>query len=216
MTETNVCVEKHEVIDYLYGEGDAEARARVEAHLGDCAKCADEFDGLDAVRKRLDVWVPPEVELGLRVVSGAGQTPAPLSLWDQLHRPLAWWLAAAAVIVLATAAAIANLHIQIGPEGIVVRTGRGVSAESARGAATVSPVSDEESLQNMRRLIGESEQRQKQEVADRLLQVERQIADQRTADLSEMHRAFGEVDENGADLARQQLLDYLRRVSTRP
>ena len=49
MTETNVCVEKHEVIDYLYGEANAEARARVEAHLGDCAECADELDGLQAV-----------------------------------------------------------------------------------------------------------------------------------------------------------------------
>ena len=35
------------------------------------------------------------------------------------------------------------------------------------------------------------------------------IANRRQADLSELQRAFGEFDRTGAELARQQLLDYL-------
>ena len=33
MTETNSCVEKDALIDYLYGEADLGAWTRVEAHL---------------------------------------------------------------------------------------------------------------------------------------------------------------------------------------
>jgi len=48
-----------------------------------------------------------------------------------------------------------------------------------------------------------------------LLFEEELIANRRQADLSELQRAFGEFDRTGAELARQQLLEVLRRVSAR-
>ena len=87
MTETNNCVEKDALIDYLYGEVDAHARTRVDAHLRICEQCADEIRELKEVRGTLDAWAPPEVELGFRVVSDADPMPAPVSLWGRLRRP---------------------------------------------------------------------------------------------------------------------------------
>ena len=46
-----------------------------------------------------------------------------------------------------------------------------------------------------------------------LLREEERIANQRQADLSELQRAFGEFEVTGAELARQQLIDVLSRVS---
>ena len=48
-----------------------------------------------------------------------------------------------------------------------------------------------------------------------LLFEEELIADRRQADLTELQRAFGEFDRTGAELARQQLIEVLRRVSAR-
>ena len=54
MTETSSCVEKNALIDYLYGEVDADARTRVEAHLRSCELCADEVRELTDVRGTLE------------------------------------------------------------------------------------------------------------------------------------------------------------------
>jgi len=123
MTKTNTCVEKDALIDYLYGEGDAEARTCVEAHLRSCARCADEVGGLKDVRGTLDAWVPPETRLGFRVVSDAHPEPASVSFWGRFQRPPVWGLAAAAALVLVAAATVARSEVQVWPDGIVVRIG---------------------------------------------------------------------------------------------
>ena len=141
MTKTNTCVEKDALIDYLYGEGDAQARASVEAHLRSCAQCADEVGGLKDVRGTLDAWVPPEARLGFRLVSDAHPEPASVSLWGRLRRPPVWGLVAAAVLVLAAAATVARPDVRVGPEGIVVRIGwsaAGPIAASQQGAESAS------------------------------------------------------------------------------
>ena len=51
--------------------------------------------------------------------------------------------------------------------------------------------------------------------ARQLLLEEELRSDQRQADLSELQRAIGEFEVTGAEQARQQLLDVLRRVSAR-
>lgn len=43
-------------MDLLYGEADAEVRARVEAHLDECAVCREEMAALGRVRRSLQAW----------------------------------------------------------------------------------------------------------------------------------------------------------------
>ena len=122
MTETSSCVEKNALIDYLYGEVDADARTRVEAHLRSCEPCADEVRELTDVRGRLEAWAPPAVGLGFRVVSDAHSESAPVSFWGRLRHPPAWGLAAA-VLVLAAGAAITRPEMEIGRGEMVLRFG---------------------------------------------------------------------------------------------
>ena len=141
MTEINSCVEKDALIDYLYGEADAGARTRVEAHLRTCRPCADEVRGLEDVRGTLEVWVPPEAELGFRVVSDARPEPAPVSFWSR-RRPPVWGLATAAVLVLAVAAALVRPEVTFERGGMVLRFGWSeVGSEAAlrSGEVAASP-----------------------------------------------------------------------------
>ena len=123
MTETNSCVEKDALIDYLYGEVDADARTRVEAHLRSCEPCADEVRELTDVRGTLEAWAQPAAGLGFRVVSDAHSESAPVSFWGRLRHPPAWGLAAAAVLVLAAGAAITRPELEIGRGEMVLRLG---------------------------------------------------------------------------------------------
>ena len=141
MTETNSCVEKDALIDYLYGEADPGAWTRVDAHLRSCVQCADEVRGLKEVRGTLKEWVPPEAELGFRVVSDAHPEPARVSLWGRLRRPPVWGFATAAVLVVAVAAAIVRPEMEIGGGGMVLRIGwNDIGSEPAR-QPTVVPAS---------------------------------------------------------------------------
>ncbi len=141
MTETNSCVEKDVLIDYLYGEADAVARTRVEAHLRSCAQCADEVRGLKEVRGTLKVWVPPEAELGFRVVCDAHPEPAPVSFWGRLWRPPVWGLATAAVLVVAVAAALVRPEVTFERGGMVLRIGWSDIVSEAARQPTVVPAS---------------------------------------------------------------------------
>ena len=119
MTLVMKCDDKDRLIAYLYGEDTPADRAAVEAHLARCAGCAAELAGLRGVRTHLAEWQPPEVDLGFRVVRDAA-TPAPGRRWWGLS---AWAQAAAAVLVLSAGAALANLDVHYGADGLRVRTG---------------------------------------------------------------------------------------------
>ena len=238
MSQTSSCIDKEALVDYLYGESDADARRRVDAHLRSCARCADEIGSLTAVRRTIETWEPHGADPGFRLVADPG-TPSPARAgW----RP-AWALAAAAVLAVA-AALIVRPEIELGADGMVLRigwrggeTGAAAEAEGGRppsdpgamgrpaadpppaptvlgtpvglgagGAANPIPVSgsrvgsfpdllmnEEAWLQQVRELIRESEQRQ----------------------MSEMERMFREDQTNDA-AARQEILEYMRRISARP
>ena len=234
MNETSSCIEKEALVDYLYGESDAAARRRVDVHLRSCARCADEIGSLTAVRRTIETWEPPGADPGLRRVAEVkGPSPARAG-W----RP-AWALAAAAVLAVA-AALIVRPEIELGADGMVLRIGwRGGAPDAAAesggppsdaaamgrpaadpplaptvrgtpaglgtgGAATPIPgsrvgplpdllMNEEAWLQQVRELIRESEQRQ----------------------MSEMERMFREDQTNDA-AARQEILEYMRRISARP
>lgn len=134
------CDDKQTLIAYLYDELDAAARSRVEAHLLVCTTCAAEVRGLGNVRAELAEWTPPEAELGFAVVRKSDQESA------KVLRPGQWWQtvptwarAAAAVLLLAAGAAVANIQVRSNADGFVVTTGW----MAPQAAAVASPVLSE-------------------------------------------------------------------------
>lgn len=124
MMSTFTCDDKPTLIAYLYGEVDAATRHRVDAHLATCERCAAEVTALGDVRAELALWGAPDAELGFAIT----RTSEPPSA--QVLRPARWWTtvpawaqAAAAVLVIAAGAGIANLQIRSGPDGFSVSTG---------------------------------------------------------------------------------------------
>jgi hypothetical protein len=108
------------LVAVLYDELDAAERARVEAHLSGCPVCRAEVNALRELRLELPAWTPPERELGFAIVDRAERAkPVVARGWAMP----AWGLAAAAALVLAAAAAVANLDVSYGRDGFRVRTG---------------------------------------------------------------------------------------------
>ena len=124
MSITFTCDDKQTLVSYLYGEIDHATRQVVDAHLATCADCASEVMALGDARVGLGLWVPPDVDLDFTIVKKS-QLPA-----SNVLRPARWWRtvpawaqAAAAILVLAAGAAIANVRVTSGPEGFSVSTG---------------------------------------------------------------------------------------------
>lgn len=123
MMTTFTCDDKATLVSYMYGELDAGARDRVEAHLAACADCAAEVMALGEVRSELGLWVPPDAELGFAIVkkaAPAGNVLRPAQWWRTVP---AWGHAAAAILVVAAALGVANLQVRSGPDGFSVSTG---------------------------------------------------------------------------------------------
>jgi hypothetical protein len=112
-----MCGEQETLVAYLYDELESGERARFKAHLDSCHECQTALDGMRGVRAQLSTWTVP----------GMPDAPASVRVAAGLPRARPWWapgaLAAAAVILLAVAAAVANLEITYGREGVSVRTG---------------------------------------------------------------------------------------------
>jgi len=135
-----------QLVSYVYEELSASGRVEFERHLSDCAECRQELAELRGTRHLLASWAPPQPEFNFHIVRGAAPPAAP-------SRRLAfvpqWALSAAAALLLAAGvAAVANLEVRYGTDGLVVRTGwmHGPAAGSPSGApagnaAQATPVS---------------------------------------------------------------------------
>jgi hypothetical protein len=108
------------LLSYLYDELPSSDRQVFDRHLATCADCRAEVDGLRGTRAHLTSWTPPEPDLGFHVVRSATPAVSPRRWW---HASPAWGLAAAALLTVAVSAAIANVEVRVGGDGIVVRTG---------------------------------------------------------------------------------------------
>lgn len=124
MSTQFTCDDKPTLIAYVYGEVDPAVRTAVDDHLARCSDCAAEVMALGEVRSELGLWMPPEAEFAFQIVKKADLRGA------NVLRPAAWWStvpvwaqAAAAVLVFAAGAAIANVQIKSGPDGFAVSTG---------------------------------------------------------------------------------------------
>lgn len=139
MNRTELCADKSLLVAYLYGECDDGARRMVEEHLATCAACAAEVVELRATRTALSEWEVPERALGFRIVSEQREAPveAPTPVRVRRSVTLPWWLqTAAAVLLFAAAAGVAQVEVRYGPDGIVVRTGWSTKVEVPSSAST--------------------------------------------------------------------------------
>ena len=137
----SMCTEQNNdsLIGYLYGElPDHDARA-CDAHLKACAECRRDLADFRAVRDDLLAWSPPECR-----DLPASWTAAPIVTVTPMDRMRRWMpamgLAAAAMLLLAVSASIANLEIRYDAQGFVVRTGRGAAdTQTASALANGAP-----------------------------------------------------------------------------
>lgn len=113
-----MCDSKELLVAFLYDELDLSAKRTFEAHVASCRECREEIAGLRATRGQIALWTPPDPDLGFRLIRGAAPAPPP-----RFRIAPAWGLAAAAVLVLAAGAAIANLDVRYDAAGLSVRTG---------------------------------------------------------------------------------------------
>ncbi|MEW6323002.1 MAG: zf-HC2 domain-containing protein [Acidobacteriota bacterium] len=122
MSTTMGCDDKERLVAYLYEDLATSERLAVERHLAGCAACAAELESLGAVRGLLAGWTPPDAELGFEIVRSTRRAaPAARGAWASAL-PV-WAQVAAAALVVAAGAAIANVQVRYGAEGLSVTTG---------------------------------------------------------------------------------------------
>jgi hypothetical protein len=113
-----MCERKEQLVAFIYDELEGSEGRGFEAHLRSCAECRAELADLRGTRGMLTSWAPPEPDFGFRIVRGAAAPPPP-----RFRIAPAWALAAAAVLVMAIGAAIANVELRYDSEGLLLRTG---------------------------------------------------------------------------------------------
>jgi anti-sigma factor RsiW len=183
--------EKELLVGYLYDELSASEQQEFERHLTGCDECRDEVKSLRATRSYLELWRPPEPDLGFEIV----RRSAPAVNASRFSVSPIWGLAAAAVLVLAAAAAIANLELRFGSDGLVVRTGWNRGSASTSQTAAV-PVTSQQS--------GDAATRAEvQVIVDRLTELESRLSAQRAGS--------GQLAVSG-DASRASDAEILRRV----
>lgn len=127
MADSTLCSRADDLVDYLYGEASPDDHASFESHVRACALCARELAALGRVRKTLADWEPPAMGLGFRL--GVPETVVAFRPGPFRRAAPYLGLAAAAVLVLAAGAAVANVEFRYGPDGLTVRTGWARPAE---------------------------------------------------------------------------------------
>ena len=128
-----MCDSKELLVGYLYRELDPSERRDFEVHLSSCQECRDELTGLAFTRAQIASWTPPEPDFGFHLVRR--EVPAAAAA-PRVRLSPAWGLAAAAVLVMGVAAAIANIEVRFGDDGVVLRTGWNRAAEPAPGTSS--------------------------------------------------------------------------------
>jgi Putative zinc-finger len=108
--------DKERLVAYVYDEMSADERSQFERHLRECGECRGEAADLRGARVQLAAWTPPELDVDFQIVRHA--RPGWRAWWSP-----AWGFAAAAVLVFAVAAAIANVQVRYDRDGVTLRTG---------------------------------------------------------------------------------------------
>jgi hypothetical protein len=255
------CDDKETLIAFIYDELDAETRRHVSAHLVACAACASEVEGLRLVRQDLAQWQVPEVALNFEIAQRPATVLRP-PRWSLPTIP-AWAQVAAAILVFAAGAAIANVQVRYDASGLTMTTGwmtpaaapasddtRGAqewrpalaaletdlrkelqlvrsatrtTASEGRpvsGSAVAAPapatIDGNVLMRRVQSLVDESERRQREELALRLTQVNRDFEMQRRADLMKINSDFRQLQGRTGYVEgyQREIANVLRRVSS--
>jgi len=201
-------------MDLLYGEADAAARARVDAHLAGCAPCREEMGELRAVRRDLGAWKLPPAR------------PA--------FTPRGWvlprWLAAAALLLVGLGASLgvagyasirrALVAQEVRSAELEQRHREEVRALEAKLASRPDAPLDTASLlagldARMDERIHASEARQVERLDSRLAGWEERLAAQRRVDMARVAASLSYLDgRHGQQLARtNEIMGYVLEAS---
>jgi hypothetical protein len=235
--------DKELLIDYLYGELATAERAAFDRHLVECHDCRAEVDALRGVRTHLTSWAPPEPELDFQIVRSP-KVAAPrwrfAPAWG-LAAAAMFTLAVSAAIAhvqiettatgfvvrtgwnRAPAPVAANMaasapNIEQMEARIKALEGQLASAQQTTPVALTSSdasrMSDAELLRVVRRMIGESEDRQQGVLARQILQVNRDVQTARQADYDRLLYGMQRIQGTAVETSQRQKLieDHLVRV----
>ncbi|MFL6228619.1 MAG: anti-sigma factor family protein [Pyrinomonadaceae bacterium] len=140
--ESNPCGRAEQLVNYLYGESDAEESAGFEQHLSVCAACRDELQAFGQVREAVGAWraelwqgAPAFATADVlpaaaprRGLVGAGSARSAWAAWREFFALSPAWLrfgAVAAALVVCALAALAVVNAEVGRDNgrLVFRTG---------------------------------------------------------------------------------------------
>lgn len=201
-------------MDALYGEADAAARARVEAHLAACAACREEMAALRGVRRDLRAWALPAARPSF--------TPRGVVLPR--------WLAAAAVLLLGIGATLGVTAYVSLRRALVAQEARAAETErrhqeevqalqASLARSPAAPLEATTVLAGLDARIDErlraSEARQVARLDTRLAGWEERADAQRRVDMARVAASLSYLDgRHGQQLARtNELMGYVLEAS---
>jgi predicted anti-sigma-YlaC factor YlaD len=201
-------------MDVLYGEADAAARARVEAHLGGCAACREEMAELRGVRRDLAAWGLPRARPSF--------TPRGIVVPR--------WLATAALLLLGFGATLGTTGYVSLRRALVAQEERTADIErrhremvqALQAALERRPAAAPDNpllLAGLDARIDEklraNESRQRETLDLRLARWESQLESQRRVDMARVAASLSYLDgRHGQQLARtNELMGYVLEAS---
>jgi hypothetical protein len=194
------------MLDVLYGEGEPAGMGELEAHQQECAECRDELRALRGLRRDLRAWTVPALpRAARRAVLGA---PA--------------WLPVAAGLALAVAGAAALVSAHSRAEAVRTELARHEDRHRAEMAAlqqrmAAAPPAGEATLEDVRRLIRESEARQTLVLDASVRALAERTDAQRREDLAQVSAGFDYIEgRTGLQVARTtELMGHVLQASQR-
>jgi hypothetical protein len=242
MSQSYTCGETGALVAYLYDECEPELRESIDAHLGQCASCASEIEGLGRTRRQFGAWTPPVAELGFQMPPPAFETKLP---WWRAPLP-AWAQAAAAMLIFGTGLLfgasggpagdgpvasvspvstsastpasrndLSQMETRLRAEMTRLRSAAPAAAPtSAVPAATQASGSDEAIMRRVQDLVAESEKGLRTEITLRAVDLRRDFEMARRVDLASVRESVGQWQGvTNAEIRRQtQAIDTISNI----
>src|SRR5687768_559608 len=194
------------MLDALYGEGDAVGAREFDAHQQACADCRDEVRALRGLRRDLREWTVPA-----RTTAARCGAPA-----------MREWLPLAAGVAFAIAGAVAFAGAQSRADAVSAALRDQDARHRAELAAIQARVStggprSEATLEDVRRLIRESEARQALVLDASVRALAERTDAQRREDLAQVSAGFSYLEgRTGLQVARTtELMGHVLQASQR-